>query len=407
MIANKHFHFIVPVWGETFTKTFADICLPMILTPGNLGAFDGGGKDCPVVMSTWKEPARGCDTRSSDRTGAAACDRFVILTTWNDSLTIRASHSFERLRKMIQVEFIFIDSFVKIDQAHASMSKCYSRAMRSKNVVPGETYFVFLTPDSFFPEGMFRRLIDLAEQGFRVAMIAGLRTNSELMAPILKKRINQFPNDPSMPTNELIRLCLSNMHPVSSSLDWLSGKMFCNAWPANIYWIDKQRQQVVAHCFHLHPLMVLAPKAKMRIGQTIDGDYLKNLPYSLDRYYVDRGEFILVDLTAPERRWPKACLGSPSVNAVIRFGLFYANSRHWYFFSKRIVWNAGVEKHIDPFFEKTIGMFVAEIQRYRRLALLIQNLKILQIFNWTKWSIGLMLKVPRRLFRIVFGSPSR
>jgi hypothetical protein len=346
MFKNKNFHFIVPVWGAEFTKLFTDVCLPMILTPENMGLFGKG---------------RG--------------DQFVILTRWDDLLVIQESSSYKRLEKLIQVELILTEGLVDVSNSHATMSECYTMAMRRESVVRGETYFVFLTPDSFWPDGTFRRLAELADQNIQVVMAGGLRVNAEPMSRILKERIEQSPDNPTIPKKELVRLALANFHQQSSSLNWLSKSGFLNVWPSHIYWVNERDQQLIAHCFHLHPLMVLSPKTKIAIGTTIDGEFLDNLHYPLDRYYVDQGEIFAIELSPADRSWGQP-LGAPSFIQTVKFSLFYANRRHWHFFGKRIIMNGCPGKPMNPAIEMLASKIVSKIKRYQALAMIIQRLHL-------------------------------
>src|SRR5579871_3959663 len=102
---NKHFHFIVPVWGETFTQLFTTICLPLLMTVGAL---------------------RNLPTNESDQ--------FVIVTTWHDCTMIRASIAYQQLQKLMKIKFILIDGLIHLENSYVAMSHCYSLAMREQDV---------------------------------------------------------------------------------------------------------------------------------------------------------------------------------------------------------------------------------------------------------------------------------
>jgi hypothetical protein len=368
MASSKHFHLIVPVWGRAYTELFTDVCLPMLLTPGNFGAL-----------------------------GQRRGDQLVILTTWEDCLSIQDSDSFGRLKNVIPVEFVLVDGLVNLGNSHKAMSECYAMAMRREAVVPGETCFLCLTPDSFWPDGTFRRLVELADQDFKVIMAGGLRVNSESMSVILRERIARSPNNPAIPQPELVRLALANIHQLSTAVNVLSKSGFLNMWPSHMYWINEQDQQFVAHCFHLHPLMVVAPKSETAIGTTIDGEFLNNLHYPPDSYHVIQEEFVAIELTPAERNWGQP-LGPPSMGQIVRFSLLYANSHHWHFFGKRIVLNGSPEKPIHPLIESLVDKTVRQIEKNKSLALLIQKLRLHRI---APAIVPLMGRVKRLLGRFV------
>ena len=345
MTSTKHFHLIVPVWGSEYTKLFVDICLPMLITPGNLQSFS-------------KQPD----------------NKFVIITTWADYLVIKESASYEHLKSIMMVEFILIDGVIDFSTIHQAMSECYSLAINREGVIPGETYFIFLTPDSFWPEGTFRHLIELADQDIKVAMAGGLRVNKEPVSDALNDWIAQNTDNPAMPLVDLIKLSLNNLHRLSTALNILSEEGFLNQWPSHIYWINKKEYQMIAHCFHLHPLMVLASESKMNIKTTIDGDFLESIKYPLESYHVIDTDFIAIELTSTDKNWGQT-LSAPSLSKIIRFSLFHTNSLHWYFFSKRIVINGSPELPIDSMIEKLADDLLAEVLTHRRFAKYFKILK--------------------------------
>jgi hypothetical protein len=367
MTSTKHFHLIVPVWGKTYTELFTDVCLPMLLTPGNMGALG-------------KQPE----------------DQFVIVTTWEDCQTIQDSASFDRLKKMITVEFVLVDGLMDLGNSHKAMSECYAMAMHREAVVHGETCFLFLTPDSFWPDGTFRRLVELADKGFKVVMAGGLRVNSESMSAILRKRIKQLPDNSTIPLPELIRLAFANIHQLSTAFNVLSKSGFLNIWPSHMYWINERDLQFVAHCFHLHPLLVLAPKSETAIGTTIDGEFLNNLAYPLDSYHVIQDEFVAIELTPTERNWGQP-LGPPSLIQIVRFSLLHANSRHWHFFGKRIVLNGNPEKPVNSEIMNLADKYVGRIQRNQTLALAIHKLRLHRIAPILERRMGRVVRLLGRL----------
>jgi hypothetical protein len=371
MASKEHFHLIVPVWGKVYTALFTDVCLPMLLTPGNIAAL-----------------------------GRRPGNQFVIVTTWKDQLAIRNSPSYERLKALIEVEFILADALIDLGNSHKAMSDCYAMAMRRESVVSGETCLLFLTPDSFWPDGTFRRLAELVDQGFKVIMAGGLRVNSEPMSDILHERIARSPDNPAIPLVELVRLALKNIHQLSTAFNVFSRTGFLNIWPSHIYWINEPDQQFIAHCFHLHPLLVVAPRSVTDIGTTIDGEFLNNLHYPLDRYHVIQNDYIAIELTPTDRDWGQP-LGPPSIDQIIRFSLLHANSRHWHFFGKRIVLNGSPEKPIDPLIEILVDKTVRRIQRNRRLAMIVQALRLHRIAVGVERRLGgrLTKLLARLLFR--------
>jgi hypothetical protein len=366
MNKKKLFHLIVPVWGSAYSKIFTDICLPLLMMPENLGMI-----------------------------GRHRGDQFVIVTTLNDYCVMKQTVSFSRLERLIQVEIVLIDGRIELNNSHKAMSECYSLAMNREEVTPGETCFVFLTPDSFWPNGTFRRLIELVDSDFKVVMAAGVRVNLEKTAEILKERISQLSENQAISMTELNCLILENIHQLSKAHDIFSGDGFLNDWPSHIYWIDAVNKQLIAHCFHLHPLLVVAPSTNPLISNTIDGDFLENLQYPLSKYYVMQ-DMVGIELSPSERNWGRP-LTYPDQEKISNFTKYHVNSRHWHFFGKRIVLSANLKESINPNVEIKINSFVKIIEKSKWKSLLIRKLRIHKI----RFIFSIISRLKRLLKRLI------
>jgi hypothetical protein len=351
------FVFVVPVWGPSFSALFVDVCLPMLLTPGNLGT--------PLTNQN---------------------DRFVIATTLADAAFMRDAPAFRKLEAVIAVEFVIIDGRVKLNNPYVAMSACYAMVVNDPRVVPGSTCFVFLTPDGFWSDGTFARLRSLADDGVNVVAAAGLRVNLEAVSEPLKSWIAANPENAAIARSDLIDLVLDNLHQISRANDWMERNSFNNKWPSHVYWIDRIRHQLIGHCFHLHPLLVRAGRPDCTIGDTIDGEYLANLGYSIDTYHVDRGEFVGVELS-PTHRKPFGDLGSPSIERVADFARLHCNDMHRHFFRQRIVL-----KHDHEEVSSELDEMATEVSDAIMAASLRPGASLPEVYN-----AGLLGRILRRL----------
>lgn len=303
---ENNFHFIVPVWGKTYTKRFTEVCLPLILTPGNMYAKSYNHQDV-----------------------------FNIVTTWNDQQVILKSRSYLQLKKIIAVNFILIDCQTDLSNAHQAMSYAYSLGMKTEMVIPGKTFFIFLTPDSFWSENTFKRLFELANSNYKVALSIGLRVNSDAAENTIKNRLTPSGQILPFTKDELITFAINNLHTMCKSLDWLSKDGFLNSWPSNIFWINYEKKQLIAHCYHLHPIMVQSSKVHTKIYTTIDGEFINNLRIPREAYYVSQDDFFGVELSDPQRNWGQP-LRPPSIKDLIRFHHLHAKEIHKFFFKQRV-----------------------------------------------------------------------
>jgi hypothetical protein len=343
-VEGSNFRFIVPVWGHEYTKLFADVCLPLLLTENNLRYF---AKDPTAV--------------------------FVISTTYADAEFLRQTCSFRALEACISVRIILIDGLVDLGNVHRAMSDAYAMAMRQDDVVPGTTNFVFLTPDSFWSDGSFRRLHELAQGPYKVVMVLGLRTETERARPVLAEALSRCPDNPVITNERLTALALQALHPMGRAHNWLCNQ-FLNSWPSQIYW-KLSDELMVAHCFHLHPLLVRSPRHRVRIGTTIDGDFLYKLGHSFRSYYIvqDANEMIGIELSPARKNWGSP-LSPPYIGRVKWFALRNANPMHWRFLDYRITYATRPGLIIPLEVESMIANILREVRSLKRASLLFHVL---------------------------------
>ena len=346
-MTDRHFHYIVPVWGKEYTELFANVCLPLTIANGNI--------------------------KSGNR---SKLDRFVIVTTYSDAAYLKDHPSIEELCRHIVVEFILVDGQINLEDTHAAMSDCYVLAMRSSHVVLGETYFVFLTPDSFWSEDCFSRLRKIADEGYCVAMAMGLRTKFETIVPALTEHLSQNADNRTIQMDDLVSLALKHLHNMSNAHNWLSEEGFLNSWPSHIYWIGNH-DLLLAHCFHLHPLMVLSKRGISKFAETIDGDFLDKLNYPLNKYYIAQGndDFLGIEISDSTRSWGQE-LSPPSLKRVKRFGTFFASHLHWHFFQHQIRYTgAGYRAStLEPPLNNLITFFIEETLKSKRVSIILSKL---------------------------------
>ncbi len=364
--------FLVPVWGRRYLELFLDVCLPLMLTKGNLGHFEG-------------------------RSDAV----FLILTTRADCKLLEAHESFLRLRSTVRTEILLIDGLVDFSSPHKAMSDAYVLGMNSRFVQPSSTYYVFLTPDSFWSDGSFRRLEELAGERFNAVMVVGLRTSLQQMEPYLSARIGMAPQNPAIPNRELVTQSLRALHPMAKAHDWLSGR-FLNAWPSQVYW-RLGRDLMFVRAFHMHPLMVLAPRKRVKVGTTIDGDFLTRLGYDARRYHVvtDSDEMVGIEMTDYNRSWGQE-LTPASIDSLVDFATYQLDDIHRSFFQHQIVFRGQREIQVPVEVQENMEA-VLRIYRRRsssRRAMTIGPVRWVSYRLWrARAIIGKLIPRLRRLLR--------
>jgi hypothetical protein len=243
-------HLIVPVWGVSHVTTFLDVVLPLYLTPENIPAV-AGEREVRLRIYT-----RGCDT-----------GLFV------DSAT------FQRARDRAEIDFVYMDD--KIEIPHMTMSWCHKDALRFAADCDAMT--ILLTADSIFADTTLLRLGHLSDQGKRAVLVAGPRVIEEEMLAELDKHWRKG-DQARMTPETFTALCLRHLHPITLSHTW-NGTGYLNTHPSHLYWAV-ENEGFLAHCFHLHPLMVRPRAGEVKFDKTIDDDYMTSAGFTSEEIHI-------------------------------------------------------------------------------------------------------------------------
>ena len=238
------FHFIMVVWGDCFTRFFLDVALPSQLAPDGLPAM-------------------------RRRDGAL----YRIFTTARDAAVIAADPAFARLSALMRVAFTVVvpeaEGMLSRDR-YAAMTAFHRRAVAEASA--DGAYLVFLAPDAVFSAGAFAHIARRAELGDELVMIGGPRATMEDAVPVVLARFRRPDGTISIPPRDLVRLMIDHPHPLSRALRWETPG-FCGLEASHLYWFAGDHA-FVAHCWHLHPVLVRSRPGSSGFSDSIDGDYV-------------------------------------------------------------------------------------------------------------------------------------
>lgn len=147
----NRFGFVAVVWGAAFTDAFSKVCLPSLLSPGNL-----------IYLA--------------ERTDS----RFCIYTTRKDAQVIRASAGYKTLSAIMPVDIVAI-SGVSYVRKYEAMTQCHAHFIRSNR--GNDCAFVFVSPDIVMGDGGFARLLQISKSGKRLVAMGAVRLLKETFIP--------------------------------------------------------------------------------------------------------------------------------------------------------------------------------------------------------------------------------
>ena len=310
--------FVNVVWGDAYTDTFVNVCLPSTLSAGNLG----------YVSSR---------SRSSYR----------IYTTARDAEKIVQSTSGKHLARLVNLEIIRVDTPLPIEdpaagttsmQKYHAMSFCHTHFIKTAG--SDGSAMVFLSPDLFWADGSFRRLLDVAQSGKRLLMMGALRLAKESFVATLQQNHTRNGQLQPIGKRDLVGLALNHLHPETESLVWDSGAT--NAWPSLLLW-KAQQEGLMLRAFHLHPLMVRPSRRDVFPKVTIDDDYIAHAcPNPEDEYIVtDSDDMVAFELSRRSSRSELISAGSYVAANLAQWARAHANPKHRRFVRSRIRLHTG------------------------------------------------------------------
>lgn len=260
-------HFVVPVWGDEYTRCFTELCLPTLLAPGNLPSLPHRERH-----------------------------RFVIYTTPRDRQIIEVAPVFTRIARLIRVEFHPVRARVgHIINQYDVQSDCFRRAIR--NADAADQALVFLTPDMIIADGSLHGLARIADTKARAVLGVGIRLDKALVRNRLLAEFCPGAGDAiAMAPRDMARLAFGALHPISTSHMFHAESDSIQL--SNLYW-RVGNEGLLARCFHLHPFLVYPRVKNAPFGDTVDGGYLEAAcPDLADAYIVtDSDEFSVWELS--------------------------------------------------------------------------------------------------------------
>lgn len=290
-------HFITPVWGREYTRCFLNVCLPSLLAPGNIPSLKSDGQCI-----------------------------YSIYTTPDDLRVIQNSSAFELLRRCLPVFFHPIRQ--KVDQTtnqYFVQSDCYRRGIRTAD--KADAGIIFINADVVVADGGIRALTRILTSGKRAILALGIRLNKNAVAArLLEHHSSSAGAVISIKPRELAALALPNIHQITKAhLFHGEGE---DLHPAGLFWRVGD-EGLLAHCFHLHPLVVCPTVKNAPFSVTIDEDYLMaSCPDKNDHYIIqDSDEFLACELTDENRQIP-AIPRTSNLREIAKWAYSNANTSH-------------------------------------------------------------------------------
>ncbi len=288
------FHFITIVWGHEFVDFFLWVTLQNQLSAGNLPAFAG-------TDATYK-----------------------IYTDEQDAKTIRASESFHRLSRLLKTDIITIDH-LQHSNKYVRMTFCHKWALH--DAYQANAKIVLLPSDVIYSKNSFAHLLSVALLDKPVIMMAAPRILRESFIPELANLFfSQSDRTIAANSRELLRLAMHHLHPVATS--FFHNTENASTWPSQLFF-EVPHNGFIAHCFHLHPLLITPRQDGNDFNITIDADYLlKSYPDANQIHIIDDSDDFLAVEPCPSEYGPTLSNAPYNLFSICQWASSHADAHH-------------------------------------------------------------------------------
>ncbi|MGD0091022.1 MAG: radical SAM protein [Planctomycetota bacterium] len=223
------------VWGREYTRFFTDVSLPTTLAPGNLPSVREYGETV-----------------------------YRLYTTAPDFQWLMATPNFQRLARLMPLEVAMLHG-VATKNKYVVMKEAHDDAIRT--FADGEHALIFLCPDLLVSDGALRFVAQAAAHGKRAVLVCGLHLETESALPDLLAQ-----HKPTVSGRELVALALK--HPDAFINTHMWGEDAISPWPHPLFWRVGD-EGLLAHCAHVHPLLVWPRKGTVPPLLMIDSTFVR------------------------------------------------------------------------------------------------------------------------------------
>lgn len=359
---EKSIHCVTAVWGKDYTNIFLELSLPSQLSGGNI----------PFAAEL--------------RTIT-----YYIYTTSDDANRIRRHHSFQRLSTYLKVEFLCFDDIIKSCKFSSLM---YFHNLAISTASKEKAALLFLAPDFILANGLMSHIIDISNTGKRVIFMLTPRVVYSHARTQLLNHVTQDTNSIAISPNELAKLSLQYLHPIERT--YFYGPEL-SSFPIHSYW-KSGPDNIIAHCFYLHPIFVdpLFPNALPAL--TVDADYIDRCCPDCNYIHVvrDSDECMCIELSGDEAvdanaskpRW-NANIASYAIWASVNANPVYDSTLHHWLFRQQIFIHSEKDETID------IDQSRIANQTAKKILLLVNLLRIARAAK------ALALHIPLSLLKYI------
>ena len=258
---------------------------------------------------------------------------------------------------------------VKTASVRHLMGSLHKRAIQE--AATDNAFLAFLAPDAILSDGSFAAIERRMLEGMEMVLISGIRVTKETALPAIRARYRRPDGTIHMDAADLTDCAFEFPHPYTRVLTW-GAERFCSRWPSQTFWFAPPAG-ILAHCWHLHPILVKANTKTDDFLGTIDGNYIEQAGNRLERIHViqDSNEACLIEISREDHEKALLDTSAPfSIKDFLSWGQRFTNAFHRTFVDRPILFKGrayteAAMAEVRQEAARTVAMLRTELEAYR------------------------------------------
>src|SRR5216683_1279831 len=273
----KRIRCLVPIWGYAYVKKFLEVGLPTWLSEGNLPAISR-------MLPT----------------------EFVLLTSREDEIYLRAHPGFKRLSAICETTIHFVDHLITGTNYSTTITLAYTEAIRATGDDMLDTCFLFLVSDDIIADGSFRTVVERVQAGRNGILVVNFQVVEEEALPWLTDALQANPNVLHLTSRDLMKWALSHLHPATVA-NTVNYPMVHNDHTNRLFWrVDNQT--LIGRFYLMHMIAIRPELREFVIGSSCDYSFIPEMcPSNNVEILTDSDNYLVIELQPRnhESRWIK------------------------------------------------------------------------------------------------------
>jgi hypothetical protein len=294
----KKIRCLVPIWGYAYVKKFLEVGLPSWLADGNIPAIS-----------------------------RMAPTEFVLLTSREDEIYLRAHPGFKRLSSICETTIHFVDHLITGTNYSTTITLAYTEAIRATGEEMLDTCFLLLVSDYIVADGSFRTVIERIQAGRSGILVGNFQVVEEEALPWLTDALQASPNVLQLKSRELMKWALSHLHPATVA-NTVNYPMIHNEHTNRLFWrVDNQT--LIGRFYLMHMIAIRPELLDFVIGSSCDYSFIPEMcPSNNVEIVTDSDDYLVIELQPRNHEANSLKSGLQKVGKLVRSLSEWTTARH-------------------------------------------------------------------------------